>query len=322
MILDLYSKRQKRLQGDAPDVYTYDKIPTPLRVQIVQIWEETLGSPSNGGYRVTMPSLSGSSPYEQGMRAAYEFIVEALRREYGVFELHNGNYAGDDHRELADFFLNEREINKVIDVVELIFRYIDIGTRDWAFRHLEDANKRADNAIAELNIRFKEHGIGYQYEDKIIIRVDSELIHVEAVKPALRLLNTTEYRGAQEEFLSAYNHYQKGRHKESLNDCLKSFESTMKAICDKHNWQYSPKASSKELIKVCFENKLIPTFWQTHFSSLQRMLESSIPTGRNNLSGHGQGTTPTTVPDHLVAYMLHMTASTLVFLTTAEKDLP
>jgi hypothetical protein len=51
------------------------------------------------------------------------------------------------------------------------------------------------------------------------------------------------------------------------------------------------------------------------------MLESSIPTGRNRLSSHGQGSTPTTVPDYLVAYMLHMTASTLVFLTTADKNL-
>jgi hypothetical protein len=51
------------------------------------------------------------------------------------------------------------------------------------------------------------------------------------------------------------------------------------------------------------------------------MLESSIPTGRNKLSGHGQGTESTTIPNYLVAYMLHMTASTLVFLTTAEKDI-
>lgn len=51
------------------------------------------------------------------------------------------------------------------------------------------------------------------------------------------------------------------------------------------------------------------------------MLESSIPTGRNKLSGHGQGTTPTNIPDYLVAYMLHMTASTVVFLATAEKNL-
>ena len=52
------------------------------------------------------------------------------------------------------------------------------------------------------------------------------------------------------------------------------------------------------------------------------MLESSVPTGRNKLSGHGQGSTPTTVPDYLVAYMLHMTASTIVFLAEAELSLP
>ncbi|VVH58540.1 hypothetical protein BAZOLSSOX_2541, partial [uncultured Gammaproteobacteria bacterium] len=35
----------------------------------------------------------------------------------------------------------------------------------------------------------------------------------------------------------------------------------------------------------------------------------------------GQGTTPTVVPGYLVAYMLHMTASTLVFLITAEREM-
>ncbi|WP_416347177.1 DUF7014 domain-containing protein [Castellaniella sp.] len=47
-----------------------------------------------------------------------------------------------------------------------------------------------------------------------------------------------------------------------------------------------------------------------------------MPTGRNKLGGHGQGTTTTTVPNHLVAYMLHMTASALVFLGESEAALP
>jgi len=95
----------------------------------------------------------------------------------------------------------------------------------------------------------------------------------------------------------------------------------MKAICDKRKWGYQPNATAKPLIQVCFDNNLIPSFWQQQLSSLRSMLESSIPTGRNKLSGHGQGTVPTVAPDYLVAYMLHMTASTLVFLTTAEKKL-
>ena len=41
-IFDLFSKRQKRLRGEAPDVYTYDEIPEPLRVQIVHIFRDIL----------------------------------------------------------------------------------------------------------------------------------------------------------------------------------------------------------------------------------------------------------------------------------------
>ena len=96
----------------------------------------------------------------------------------------------------------------------------------------------------------------------------------------------------------------------------------MKAICDKRGWSYSNTASAKPLIQVCFDKGLIPSFWQSHYSSLRNLLESSVPTGRNKLSGHGQGTTPEAVPDHLVAYMLNMTASAIVFLSEAEEKTP
>ena len=179
----------------------------------------------------------------------------------------------------------------------------------------------ADNAINELNIRFKEHGIGYQFTNGNIIRTDSELIHSEIVKPALKLLDQPHLAGAQEEFLKAHEHYRKGNAKEALSECLKAFESVMKAICDKKGWGYNSTAQAKHLIQACLDNGLIPPFWGSHYSSLRSLLESGVPTGRNKLSGHGQGTTPTTVPDHLVAYMLHMTASAIVFLAEADKSL-
>ena len=43
-IFELFSKRQKALRGDIPDVYTYDDLPNALRVQIVHIWSDALGS--------------------------------------------------------------------------------------------------------------------------------------------------------------------------------------------------------------------------------------------------------------------------------------
>jgi hypothetical protein len=43
-IFDIFSKRQRKLRGEVPDVYTYDSIPEPLKVQIIHIWNDTLGS--------------------------------------------------------------------------------------------------------------------------------------------------------------------------------------------------------------------------------------------------------------------------------------
>jgi hypothetical protein len=311
-IFDLFSKRQKALRGDVPDVYAYDNLPNALRVQIVHIWTDSIGSDNN----------YYDYQYGDKVKSAYKFIVDTLCREYGMFKLPTAEKYGDRMylNELANFLLQENDVERQLDVVELSFRYIDRLTREY-YLGRNNASRVADNAISELNNRFKEHGVGFQFIEGEIVRVDSELIHVEAVKPALRLLNEKNYHGAQQEFLSAYEHYRHGKHKEALNDCLKSFESTMKAICDKRKWPYQSNATAKALIQVCFDKDLVPSFWQQELSSLRSMLESSIPTGRNKLSGHGQGTTPTVVPDYLVAYMLHMTASTLVFLTTAEKKL-
>jgi hypothetical protein len=305
-IFELFSKRQKKHRGEVPDVYTYDEIPEPLRVQIVHIWVESLGRET----------------YENSVEKAWEFIVETLCREYGVFRLLGAkDYGNRDYvQELSNFVLNEPDTEKVLDSIELSFRVIDKFTRNWEYRRRQNASKEADAAITELNGRFKEHGIGYQYVEGEIIKVDSQLIHSEVVKPALTLLHTKSYLGAQEEYLAAYEHYRHGNYKEALNECLKSFESTMKSVCDKRGWEYDKNATSKPLIKICMDNGLIPEFWQNHYSSLRSLLESSIPTGRNKLGGHGQGSSPTEVPEYLVAYMLHMTASAIVFLVEAEKN--
>ncbi|WP_394757056.1 STM4504/CBY_0614 family protein [Rhodoferax sp.] len=310
-IFDLFSKRQKKLRGDVPDVYVYDDLPSALRTQIVHIWLDTLGNRANY--------------YDEGKaHEYYSFIVNTLCREYGLFKLPGTKDYGDREyiNELTNFFLHEQDIERSIDAVELSFRAIDRVTRDYYYLHRQNADDLADAAIKELNGRFKEHGVGYQFADGEMIRVDSELVHSEVVKPALRLLNQKNYAGAQQEFLKAHEHYRHGNEKEALNECLKAFESLMKSICDKRGWGYSGNATAKNLIQACLDNGLIPAFWQQNFTSLRSLLESSIPTGRNKLGGHGQGVAATTVPDYLVAYMLHMTASALVFLGEAEASLP
>jgi hypothetical protein len=310
-IFDNFSKRQKRLRGDVSDVYTYDTVPNPLRVQIVYILRDTLGD--EGAY---------SSSYLEVERA-YKFIVETLCREYGVFSLRPPkSYVRDYLVELAEFLLNEQDHEKTFDAIELSFRVIDKVTRSHGYLLRHNASELADNAIQELNARLQEHGVGYQFIDGEIIRVDSELLHAEVVKPALALLRAHEYAGAQAEFLTAHEHYRHGRNKEALAESLKSLESVMKAICAKRRWTHDPNATSNALIKVIFDSGLIPPFLAQHFSGLRATLESGVPTTRNRLAGHGQGVQVVEVPAYLVSYVLHQTASTIVLLAEAEKALP
>jgi hypothetical protein len=49
------------------------------------------------------------------------------------------------------------------------------------------------------------------------------------------------------------------------------------------------------------------------------LLEGGLPTVRNKNAGHGQGPTPVSVPDYLVAYALHMAAANIVLLIQAHR---
>lgn len=298
-----------------PDVYSYDALPDALKRQIVHIVLDALGSQEDCRDAAL---LAGDSRVMQ----SYKSIVGALCREYGVFQLAEDRHGCGSRmylEELMDFFLQEQTVDRSLDVVELCFLAIDRSTRDPGYLGRHNASSLADDALRELNERFKEHGVGYGFENGRMVRIDSQLIHSEVVKPALTLLNGKQYAGAQQEFLSAHEHYRAGRTKEALNECLKSFESTMKVVCDGKGWRYDRNATAKKLLETCFDNGLVPSFWQQNFSSLRSLLESGVPTGRNRLSGHGQGVVPTSVPPYLVAYALHMTAAAIVFLVEAEQ---
>ena len=314
-ISDIFSKRQRMRRGETPDVYNYDYFPTPLRVQIVHIIYDVLGNHDQYEY---MNPLNYDYPH---VREIYDFIADTLCREYGLFAL-PADYTGCKCKmnDLLNYFLQVEDIERAIDVVELLFRAI--GEFAWKFECLEKDNafRDADSAIDELNSRFKEHGLGYFFTNGQIIRIDSEFIHSEAVQPALRMLNQKRYFGAQQQFLSAHDHYRKGNAKEALNECLNSLEGVIKSICNTRKWFYRERATTNALIEICFENELLPSFLQPQFDALQNLLESGASMECNSLSSHGQGTELNFVQGNIVGYVLHLTAAAIVLLTEAEVN--
>ena len=250
-------------------------------------------------------------------------VGEQLLVEYGSL-LAPGFEAArvSDNPVIEHFFSCDDEM--VLDFLELLFR---------PFRNLGQPGVDAINAVLQ------DAAVGYELTPYVqtvsdepgtlfgrpagkklditypkAIRRDSQYLHSEATQPALSLLSDGRYQGANEEFLSAHEHYRHGRYKECLNECLKAFESTMKTICDEKGWPYNPTDTAKTLIQTCLDNGLVPSFSQSQLTSLRTSLESGIPTVRNKRSGHGQGAQVTNVPPELARYALNLTGTTIVLL--------
>ena len=311
-IADVYFKRRMRERGEYSDVYQYEELPQKFRVQIVHIWRETI-KPDLSIIQYNTENLIGAN---KSSRTAYETVHKILLKELGLFELpvNHDTFDGYFHK-VSNYFLNVDDVELVLTVLELMCKMILL------YQNKDFKNHHESEAIEEINTRFKENGIGYQYESGQIIRIDSQLIHAEVVKPALQLLNKPMYKGAQEEFLKAHEHYRHGDYANVLSECLKAFESTMLTICDNQGWEYDRKATANTLVNICMDNNLIPDFWQSHFNSLKSLLTSSIATPRNKLGSHGKGNNEKGIPEYLASYILHMTASTILFLAKAEQAL-
>ena len=140
----------------------------------MQIIEDAIGKRNLAYYNTTNDEPA----------AAYETIHSILCREYGIFNLVDGGIS--DKADILQHFLYTNKIDLAIDVIELCFKYILSIKKNLDYYKKSAVIKiTPDEAISELNERFKEHGIGYQFEAGQIIRIDSTYAHSEITKPVL-----------------------------------------------------------------------------------------------------------------------------------------
>ena len=108
---DIFSKRQKKLRGEVPDVYVYNDLPDPLRQQIVYILEDTFDE--------------FVSFYSDKKEDRYKYIVKILRDEHGVRQIATSKeyYRKPVYQSEFDIFLlHNKDIEKTIDAIEISFR--------------------------------------------------------------------------------------------------------------------------------------------------------------------------------------------------------
>ena len=196
----IFSKRQHTSPSET--------IPKNLRVQIFHIWGKIWETPYDNNF--------GELQVSQLAYDAYKSIEATLCEEYGVFDLDGGDVPNEDgygcYRAVRKFLLETEDTAKVIDVIEVSFRYIDQEVRanfrvsaadvldktfSTNYRDISPDSISPDEAIDLLNQRFREHSVWYKYESGQnesgqIVKVDSPDSPSEVVKPAEELPNNTQ----------------------------------------------------------------------------------------------------------------------------------
>jgi hypothetical protein len=311
MIFETYSQRQQAANA-SDDVYQYEEVPQKLRVQMQQIVRDAIGP----HYQLDLYAIS-TPDHNPG---AWEFIHKALCREFGVHSLAKASTEGQQ----VINFLGTCSAPEFVDTVELCVRTIDRIIRDWPDyqRKSHGIEQGPEEAVDEINYRFRKSGFGFQFAEGRAIRVDSEFLHEEVVRPALRILSASQYDGARDEFLSAHRHYRNGDHEEAITQAAKSFESTMKTICDQKCWTYAKGARASDLLKVLRANRLWPDYLDGSFDQLVATLSSGLPQVRNDSGAHGQGTSKRKTPAFVAAYALHLAASKIVLMAEPAAGIP
>lgn len=301
----LFSERIKNQDGE-PEVYIYDEFPKTFRNQVFYIMEDVLDGIEWGSYY--WDDLYNDFCREKGMNRHSSDSYEMSKRNCEAYIVKCQNENLMDFIDFAFYIFNTEERN--IDNIPLMRKSV-----------AKEINDIIDKAIEELNYRFKQHNLGYEFVNGEIIRIDNKILHQEVVKPALKLLYEEGFDGAEEEFRKAYEYRRKGDNKNAILEAGKSFESTMKTICDKKGYTYDKaKDTAAKLINILETNNFYPSYMSSHLTNLRTTLETGLPVVRNKKAGHGQGSSVEAISDEFTEYALNLAATNIVLLVGIYKS--
>lgn len=301
-----WSRRKRQASGVQSDVYEYADIPLKVRTQVTQIISEVLGEYETNNWE------------DRGRNALWSYLYDTMRRELGVDQI-GPNSGGNRQRQFLTWMKEVSDVDEYLDALEQALRVVDY-TREENYR--EGSAQDPDRAIAEVNARLLEAGVGYQFQSNEIIRIDSLVLHKEVVLPALALTSAPDFAAANGEYLAAHEAYRHAQYETCITECAKAFESTLKVIADKRGWAVQPTDPAAKLIDAAVTAGFIQCYLTAGFNSLKSMLTSGVATVRNKTAAHGAGVAPRQVPQELAAFQLHQTGAVIVFLIESHQAQP
>jgi hypothetical protein len=119
---------------------------------------------------------------------------------------------------------------EVMDYIDAVFQHSAwIIERSGAADPLEEPQRLG----ARVNRIFKEEGIGYRWTEGRLVRFDGEIVHTEAIVPALAALATGRFGAAHAEFEEAAADFGRGAWRDTITNANAALESVLKIVTAK-----------------------------------------------------------------------------------------
>ncbi len=166
-----------------PTIYQYDILPAVFRRQVIYIWMSAIGPYAALEDHSSLNILRNPPP---ASNAIWIHIFSTLARELGMFAL--GDKDANPFVQCQQYLLNT-DTNGALDIIDLSFHVIDRNIRRLSFDDIRYSKitQTPDDAIEELNVRFQEHGIGYQFKMRKLVKIVAQYTHEPIIQPVISL---------------------------------------------------------------------------------------------------------------------------------------
>lgn len=296
---NLFFRRKKKLEGKEPEYYSYE-IPEETRWRIRHI---------------LLPDLLSNDEVRE--------LVKKLAKEFGRATISPDHASAED--KLEKFIINSPP-EELLTFIELLLSLKIHNAQGYNYGEIMQQNH---DIITQINKAFKLDKIGYEIvpvglEDLryIIVPINSKYLYIETTKKTLTLLHDVEFKGPLQEFESALDEYRNEKYDNTLIKANKAFESTLKAILTKKPISFDEKNDKiPTLIKKLFDDGFLEPVLKNAFDKLISILESSLPTIRNQAgAAHGQGLDIKNIEKSYAEFALHLAGTYIVFLIERYKE--
>lgn len=184
--------------------------------------------------------------------------------------------------ELGVAYANQRHL-VMTGEAPVVFDYVEV-----AFKWMEDATKAGFKS--KLNGLFDLLECPWRFTDGEFFKLDADFVGARLVDEAHSALATFNFDGAAHEFAKARQDAVSGEPKDAILYSAKSFESVLKVLTGLEN------ANADSLIRALIGQGYLDDLPEAARASFGEQILKTLPSLRNRLAGHGQGSTVVQVP--------------------------